>query len=197
MVTFANVFNREPHWYWFGLGIIFFFVLRYSLLLIIPKISNWSQTEKTRNFILFVLNLVIVMAALAFTFWSVYITALAGSGQMNYDQFVQLSNQLQSWINVYVAFIWIFIGIAAGGVILFLTQVVTRLFRRLGKERVLPKSSEKTDNVDVKSNNNPKINIDLRIDSADIAKMDSAQRMDISILVDKIDKLKHDESKEK
>lgn len=99
------------------LGIAIFYFLRFLWSSLEHKLPL-AKTEKTRSFIILILNLVIVAGGLSVSLYALNITA--GGAKMNEEQLAQLSQ----WVNSYFALVWILAGIALGAILCWIGEII-------------------------------------------------------------------------
>lgn len=100
------------------IGVIIFFLLLYWVRKFGKKPSV-AKTANARNFILFVLDLVLVAGGMAIALWSIQITS--GGKQLTPTQL----SQLNMWVNEYFNLLWTLAGIALGAFILMVGQYIS------------------------------------------------------------------------
>ena len=206
-----HIFANSLYLRWFLCGFIFSIPIRWFLFPA-SQTKKASDTRWTVNTIVLCLNMVILIGSLAFTLYGNYLTSLQGAGSEVVKNMTSenatafFTGQVQTFnhaVIYYVAFLYLIIGIVVG---LGLWQMVLSFWRwykardisgtRLELRKIDTHAKNTiTSNMEQKQNST-NLNIDLKIDSADIAKMDNMQRLDMGLMIDRIDRLKNKDTRE-
>jgi len=125
-------------------GVVIFCFLRFILSSFTRKLPL-AQTEKSRGFIILILNLVIVSGGLAITLYALNVTA--GGAKMNEDQLAQLSQ----WVNSYFAFVWILAGVALGAILCWIAEIIIATRKKASKDSANKEEKITISNIELDS----------------------------------------------
>lgn len=162
-------------------GLFACFALRrlYGLFSKKPRITRVSKTKlfkRNVNYVLAIGGLLIAVAGLYSALVGIQVTVEGNTTRSN-----ELPN-LDTWISVYHDLIYGLFGLLIGGLILLAIQLI----RGKGEEE---NKTEAEKQPTKPSNNNPSINIDLKVNTSDYAQMKHEQISSLNQTLRMIDKL--------
>jgi len=168
-----------------ALGVGFFLLFE----LFRPRINKTfiSKTKKSRASISFLCNLILIIGGLAIALYALKITA--DGSKMNASDLEILNN----WVSLYIALVWVLAGFLLGALIKFIFEA----YESSKMEGNMSIQSNDTNDSKVvvpkgKQDKEVEVKIELKIDTADLSKMDIDQLRALSDYLDQIKRINVD-----
>jgi hypothetical protein len=120
-----SIITNIPIWIWFGIGFILFWI-QIPITKKIRENPNWEQADKSRKYSLEFLSFAMVIAGLVLALYSIEEFYKAGGSNITPDMYNTLAVNLNIWLYLFEAVLCLAIGVALGGIVLFVYRLMCK-----------------------------------------------------------------------